>query len=69
MDSVPIALLIRAGARRSSGARSAVPGRTYPGLAWSGFVTGDPTPVTLGNVVDGGVLVGAARWCVYLRRR
>jgi formate transporter len=26
-------------------------------------------PVTLGNIIGGGVLVGAVYWFVYLRRR
>jgi formate/nitrite transporter len=46
-------------------------GRTpadYAGIGWGGLV-GNLIPVTLGNIVGGGVLVGAVYWFIYLRRR
>ncbi|HEU0304849.1 MAG TPA: formate transporter FocA [Gaiellaceae bacterium] len=39
-----------------------------PGLTWSGFLWANLTPVTLGNIVGGAVMVGAVYWFVYLRR-
>jgi formate/nitrite transporter FocA (FNT family) len=30
---------------------------------------GNLVPVTIGNIIGGGVLVGAVYWFVYLRRR
>jgi formate/nitrite transporter len=38
-------------------------------LTWMGFFGSNLLPVTLGNLVGGGVLVAAAYWFVYLRRR
>jgi len=36
-------------------------------LTWSGFFVRNLVPVTLGNMVGGGLLVGLAYWSVYLR--
>lgn len=38
-----------------------------PGLTWSAFFLNNMVPVTLGNIVGGGVLVGALYWFIYLR--
>lgn len=38
-----------------------------PNLTWSGFIIDNLLPVTLGNVIGGGVLVAAVYWLVYLR--
>ena len=39
------------------------------GLGWGSFLLDNLLPVTIGNVIGGGVLVGAVYWFVYLRRR
>jgi formate transporter len=36
-------------------------------LTWSGFLYDNLLPVTLGNLIGGGLLVGAVYWLVYLR--
>jgi formate/nitrite transporter len=36
-------------------------------ITWAGFV-GNLVPVTLGNIVGGGVFVAAVYWLIYLRR-
>lgn len=36
-------------------------------LTWATFLIANLLPVTLGNVIGGGVLVGAVYWLVYLR--
>ncbi|UMZ72720.1 formate/nitrite transporter family protein [Natranaerofaba carboxydovora] len=37
-------------------------------LNWAGFILNNLVPVTLGNIIGGGVLVGLAYWFVYLHR-
>ena len=37
-------------------------------LTWSGFFLENLVPVTIGNIVGGGLMVGAVYWFVYLRR-
>lgn len=44
-----------------------LPARTS--LTWTDFLVGNLLPVTLGNVVGGGVLVGGVYWFAYLRGR
>jgi len=39
------------------------------GLDWSSFLFDNLLPVTIGNVIGGGLLVGAVYWFVYLRPR
>lgn len=36
-------------------------------LTWAGFVVKNLIPVTIGNVIGGGLLVGLAYWSVYVR--
>jgi formate transporter len=38
-------------------------------LTWARFVTANLIPVTIGNVIGGGLMVGAVYWFVYLRGR
>jgi formate/nitrite transporter len=39
------------------------------GLTWESFFADNLLPVTIGNIVGGGVMVGAVYWFVYLRPR
>lgn len=41
----------------------------YASLTWGAFVFRNLLPVTVGNVLGGGGLVGVVYWFVYLRRR
>jgi formate transporter len=66
MYFVPVALLIeRDHAWMAS--TSGVPDTN--GLSWGSFLADNLLPVTIGNVIGGGLLVGAVYWFVYLRRR
>jgi formate transporter len=38
-------------------------------LTWETFLLDNLLPVTIGNVIGGGIMVGAVYWFVYLRRR
>lgn len=38
-------------------------------LTWSGFLWNNLLPVTIGNIIGGGLLVAAVYWLVYLRDR
>lgn len=67
MYLIPLALLIKSGAPASLWAQVAVPPEAVAALTWSGLVW-NLIPVTLGNLIGGGVLVGGVYWFVYLRR-
>jgi formate/nitrite transporter len=68
MYLLPVARLIRdwapAGFWQAIGAAPA----DFAGLTVAAMI-GNLVPVTIGNVIGGGVLVGAVYWFVYLRRR
>ena len=38
-------------------------------LTWTNFLLANLLPVTVGNMIGGGVMVGAIYWLVYLRPR
>ena len=38
-------------------------------LNWGSFVTNNLIPVTLGNIVGGGIFVGAVYWFVYVKKK
>ena len=38
-----------------------------PNLTWSNFLWANLLPVTIGNIIGGGLMVGAVYWFVYLR--
>ena len=40
----------------------------YASLTWGSFIVRNLVPVTVGNIIGGGVLVGGVYWFVYLRR-
>ena len=65
MYFVPVALLIGRD-HAWMDATSGVPDTS--GLTWGSFLVDNLLPVTIGNVIGGGLLVGAVYWFVYLRR-
>ena len=66
MYFIPIGLLIKTDTAYLA-AMGAAPD-AYAMLTWHGFLLHNLLPVTLGNVIGGGVLVGLVYWFVYLRR-
>lgn len=66
MYFIPLALMIKAGAPDAVLAKLA--SVNHAGLDWTGLIH-NLVPVTAGNIVGGGVLVGAVYWFVYLRGR
>lgn len=66
MYFIPIALLIERDTAWMT-STSGVPDTS--GLDWTSFLLDNLLPVTIGNVIGGGLLVGAVYWFVYLRRR
>ncbi|HXH12405.1 MAG TPA: formate transporter FocA [Alphaproteobacteria bacterium] len=67
MYFIPLGLWLRADARVLEMA-GRLPEQVSD-LTWMGFFGTNLLPVTLGNLVGGGVLVAAVYWFVYLRRR
>ncbi len=68
MYIIPLGLLLKAWAPAALLAETGLTAADLVGLTWGAFVV-SLVPVTLGNIVGGGVLVGGVYWFVYLRRR
>jgi formate/nitrite transporter FocA (FNT family) len=66
MYFIPIGLLIKTNDAWVA-ATSGVP--DLGNLTWGHFLVDNLLPVTIGNVIGGGIMVGAVYWSVYLRRR
>lgn len=67
MYFVPVAWMIQIGADPGFWSTIGASPADFAGITWSAFVTRNLIPVTIGNVIGGGVFVGAVYWFVYLR--
>lgn len=67
MYFVPIGLLIKQFAPESFWTTIGQTAADYPQLTWPAFLINNLLPVTIGNIIGGAVLVGAAYWFLYLR--
>lgn len=68
MYFIPLALFIKAFAPDGLWLQLATTPDAYAGLTWPAFFI-SLIPVTIGNIVGGGGLVGAVYWFIYLRKR
>ena len=67
MYLVPIALFIKAFADPEAWRLLGTSAAAYADLTWATFLVRNLLPVTIGNVIGGGGMVGAVYWFVYLR--
>jgi formate transporter len=67
MYFIPFALMVKAEDGPQFWEQTGASPADYPTLTWSGFITTNLIPVTIGNLIGGAVLVGAVYWFVYLR--
>ena len=68
MYLLPFGLLVKYGAPPAFWVAAGLTPEAFPALTPGSLIT-NLVPVTLGNVIGGGALVGAVYWFVYLRRR
>lgn len=68
MYFIPFALLIKTLAPAALWAKLGTTAADYAALTPAGFIA-NLIPATIGNIIGGGVLVGAIYWFVYLRTR
>jgi formate transporter len=67
MYFVPVAWLIQIGATDSFWSTIGSSSENFAGITWSAFLIKNLLPVTIGNVIGGGVFVGAVYWFIFLR--
>lgn len=68
MYFIPLGMLLKWGMNDAGWAMLNLAAADLPALGWGGFVA-NLIPVTLGNIVGGGVLVGGVYWFIYLRQK
>lgn len=65
MFMVPLGIAIRGGAGADFWAATELDPAKFAGLTWSNFVTENLIPVTLGNIVGGGLMIGILYWTIF----
>ena len=65
---IPMGLFIKAGAPDSFWKSVNRTAADFPDLTWSNFIC-NLVPATAGNILGGSLMVAAAYWFVYLRKR
>jgi formate transporter len=68
MYLIPLGLLIKDGAPDSLWSQIGALPSDYADLTWAGFAL-NLIPVTIGNIIGDGLLVGGVYWFIYLRER
>tara|TARA_R110002072_G_scaffold13481_2_gene56828 strand:- start:17693 stop:18544 length:852 start_codon:yes stop_codon:yes gene_type:complete len=67
MYFVPVAWLIQCGASGMFWSTVSNSPADFADITWSAFLLKNLLPVTIGNIIGGGVLVGVIYWIIYLR--
>ncbi|GAA6525386.1 formate transporter FocA [Intrasporangium sp. DVR] len=67
MFLVPLGILVKDHADADFWVMSGLDPTTYGDLTWVGFLTGNLVPVTLGNIIGGGVMIGILYWTIFHR--
>lgn len=69
MYFIPMGLSIKATAPETFWTGIQKTAADYADLTWGNFFVNNLIPVTVGNIIGGGLLVGAVYWFIYLRKR
>lgn len=67
MFQIPMAILTKNAVGADFWASTGQNAANFADLTWSNFIFNNLIPVTLGNIIGGGVLVGLIYWVIYLR--
>lgn len=69
MYFIPAGLLLVNDANVVAASQTVATGVDFSQLTTSGFLLNNLLPVTIGNIIGGGILVAAVYWFIYLRHR
>lgn len=67
MYEIPMAIGILANADAGFWQAAGVEASKYADLTWANFIINNLIPVTIGNIIGGGLLVGLTYWVIYRR--
>ncbi|WP_165700024.1 formate transporter FocA [Ornithinimicrobium ciconiae] len=65
MFMIPLGILVRSYAGQDFWASSGLDQAAYGDLTWASFLVDNLLPVTLGNIVGGGVMIGVLYWTIF----
>lgn len=65
MFMIPLGILVRSTAGKEFWTASGLDASAYGDLTWSNFLVDNLLPVTLGNIVGGGVMIGVLYWTIF----
>ena len=65
MFMIPLAILIKDNAGADFWSTSGLDPSAFTDLSWSAFYVDNLLPVTLGNIVGGGVMIGVLYWTIF----
>ncbi len=68
MYFIPIGLFIKSGASEAFWTMIKKTPADFPALTWQAFFVNNLIPVTIGNIIGGGIMVGLVYWFVYLKK-
>ncbi|MDX9990450.1 MAG: formate transporter FocA [Anaerolineales bacterium] len=68
MYFIPMGLLIKAFGSPDFFETIGKTAADFPNLTWSNFLIGNLVPVTIGNIIGGGIMVGLVYWFIYSRK-
>ncbi len=69
MYFIPIGLFIKDGASEAFWTMIKKTPADFPALTWGNFLAHNLLPVTIGNIIGGGVMVGLVYWFIYLKAK
>ena len=65
MFLIPLSILISDTAGPAFWVDAKIDASSYAGLTWESFLVDNLVPVTLGNIVGGGVMIGVMYWTIF----
>ncbi len=65
MFMLPLAILIKDTAGSDYWSTAGLDPAAYADITWAHFLVGNLLPVTLGNIVGGGVMIGILYWTIF----
>ncbi len=68
MYFIPLALFVKGSGDTAFFEAIGKTAESFPHLTWGNFFLANLLPVTIGNVIGGGIMVGLIYWFVYLRK-
>jgi formate transporter FocA len=68
MYFIPVALFVKGSGDTAFFQAIGKTAADFPNLTWGNFFIANLLPVTIGNIIGGGIMVGLIYWFVYLRK-